>query len=116
MKALKTAEWVFGLTVIATVFNSLALEQSNSSPSSESGVLQAGPARSIAAPAALGAVPSSAEYPLQAVAVPPQQTQPPKQAAEGVHLSLWAGEVAKLAQARIDDSVILSFIDSAGTF
>jgi hypothetical protein len=34
----------------------------------------------------------------------------------GAYVSAWLTDVVKLAQSRIDESIILSFIDSAGTF
>src|SRR5438105_10829874 len=61
----------------------------------------------------LGVVMEPLEYSAQAVIGPQEQavTTPSK-----VRLSPWSAEVQKLAQAGIDDEVVLAFIDTAGTF
>jgi len=68
---------------------------------------------------ASGSAPQSipAEYPAQVILLPPTpavtnaETPPPV-----VRLSPWASEVEKLAHAGIPDEVMLTFVDSAGSF
>jgi len=47
--------------------------------------------------------------------VRPNYNSPPGRQAPATPLSFWAAEVARLAQAGIDDSVILAFLDNVGT-
>jgi hypothetical protein len=50
-----------------------------------------------------------------AAVAPKTKEVPQKQASQPVKLSFWAGEVVKLAEAGVDDDMILSFLDNVGT-
>jgi len=62
-------------------------------------------------------LPAPAEISLPLVIAPPADTAPKdKRPPSKIRLSPWTSEIVKLAEARIEDDVMLSFIDNSGTF
>ena len=116
MKARFPATWMIRpvpVMIIALASTSLAQSQSNlvSAPTAPAAISPAKP------PPAGGSTLSLTrpEFPAPAVSplfAPSKDSPLPA----GVRLSFWTGEMVKLARAGIDESVLLAFVDDAGTF
>jgi len=95
MKTRMSLTWAFGVALSAgAIFDATAQDRLQPSPNRP----DSGPAPSLSS-----AVGEHTNTTLKSV--------PP-----GAYVSPWLMDVIRLAQARIDDSIMLTFIDSAGTF
>ncbi len=112
MKTRMATVWALGLVlIIAGSLAGMAQDRSSPSPASQP---KTPPATSkpavtdLAAPLTFSppSVPRSFDKPGQNA----------KHPATGAYVSSWFSEIVKLAQAGVDDSVMLTFVDSAGTF
>jgi hypothetical protein len=118
MKTRMSPTWIPGLVLLmAWVPGGLAQNEIGRSPTSAraaSATLTAVPAAPDAVPPATASPPDSRP---QAVAGAPGNAAPQSEGLPSrVRLSPWTTEIVKLAQAGIQDSVMLSFIDNSGTF
>ena len=107
MRTRLIAGWISGLALALAAISGNA-GQNDQTP------LPAQPANQslAAAPASMASPAEPASSPTANVAA--TQAQPP--AAPKAYVSPWYTEMLKLAQAHIPDSVMFSFVDSAGTF
>lgn len=113
MKTRMSSIWALGLVLImAGASGAVAQATLGPSPASQPEVRTAGSkptATDVAGPLTTlspASVPSSIEK-------PDAKEQRP---APSAYVSSWLAEIVKLAKAGVDDSVLLTFVDSAGTF
>src|SRR5438045_883156 len=90
MKTRISAVWIFGAILISFI-------------------------TSIPTPFAQGNEPTFLAGTNSANATPKGTRVPNKQTSQPVRLSFWAAEVVKLAEAGVDDDMILSYLDNVGT-
>jgi len=109
--------WIAGLVLaMASLPGGLAQNETKRPEPSASGAAPVAPAASATEPSARALtspleLPSPALIALTNDAIVKDRRPPSK-----IKLSPWATEIVKLAEARIGDDVMLSFIDNSGTF
>src|ERR1051326_1481413 len=109
MKAQISSAWFVGiLTVLVSFQNVLAQSSAVSGPDLlKHTVPPAGSSNS----AATNHVISTKEKNASELIAPKTQSSPP-----GAYVSSWMEEIIKLTLARVDEGIVLSYVDSAGTF
>ncbi len=118
MKTPVTPIWIAGLVLaMASLPDGLAQNETNRPQASSSGAtLAVTPTRSASEPSPRGLTSPLEIRPPTVIALTNDATLKGKGSTSKIKLSPWATEIMKLAEARLGDDVMYSFIDNSGTF